>query len=90
MVALDSNTGAFADGGIRALIYADLRWWHDLKPDILYREEEDDRFFPAELLDSYGTLDFGKVIAAARAGAPLLKPGVAESFPASSRLRPTA
>lgn len=88
LLALDPQTAAYARAGIRGVIYADVGFWAELEPDIL-ATEEDGRFFPVELLDRWGNLDLDRVVAAAREGAPLLMPGVAESFPARSRLRPT-
>ncbi len=90
LLALDGQTPVYAERGIRSLIYGGLGWWKTLKPDILPHDGGHDRYFPPELMTGYATLDFDLAFAAARAGSPLLLPGVEESFPGRLEARPAA
>jgi hypothetical protein len=86
LLALDWRSGIGAAGGFRGLICAQ----HPVGgvgPDIKDSGCTDGRFFPSELLGFDGGLHLGKLIEAGRTGAPLLRPGVAESFPDRLRLR---
>ena len=87
---LDSYTAAYAGGGIRAVIYAGLGFYEEFAPDIAnVREGLDGSYFRPDVLDRYRDLDFQEAIGAVRAGRPLFRPGVQESFPARETLRHT-
>jgi hypothetical protein len=84
LLAVDLNS-TFDAKGFRGLLLARGRV-EGREPDLMEVADKE-RLFPAELLDKYGGLDLSKVIAAARAGRPLLLRGVAESFPDRLRIR---
>jgi hypothetical protein len=92
LLALDGHTPVFAQRGIRSVICNGLGWWKTLEPDILLsREAPDlDRFFRPDVLSDPRTLDFHRAFDAARAAAPLLLPGVEQSFPQRLEARPAA
>lgn len=84
LLAVDRNS-TFGAGRFRGLLLAQGRV-EGREPD-LKEVSDNERLFPAELLEKYGGLDLVKVIEAARAGRPLLLPGVEESFPDRLRTR---
>ena len=85
LMAVDLNS-TFGAESFRGLLLARGRV-EGREPDLV-EVADNRRLFPAELLSEYGGLDLPKVIAAARAGRPLLLPGVAESIPARLLARP--
>lgn len=86
LLFLDSDTPAHSEQGVKAVIRAGRGWWKALEPDIEPQEEE--KYFQQNILSDYGHVDIARAFAAATRGEPLLRPGVAKSFPKSREARP--